>query len=299
MMARTLNRFTFTCQCSLLLFVVQCIQARPANADDMFKLSDELRDRCLKTLRDGMNSDEFWPSMHAAEGLTLAGHGDEVRKYLAPKLPSEKDDQHRCGLARELVRAGDRGQAQVMLDILAGDDPYGHVHAAESLYKVDEIGDGKAMRRAAKQTENMKLHLMACAALANVGNKEALKQVRVRLTDADPETRKIAAWILGRIGDAADFPQLRKNIETAPDALSRAYNEHSLASLGDADGLRALVANLRDDDPAVRTYAATFAGDTKQVSVAPALIPLLDDENLDVRVRAAQSLLVLAQLGSK
>jgi sialidase-1 len=298
-MLRTSTRPAFAWQCSLLLMVVQILAVKPTNADDKFDLSDELRDRCLKTLRDGMNSDEFWPSMHAAEGLTLAGHGDEVRECLAPKLPLEKDDQHRCGLARELVRAGDRDKKQVMLDILAGDDPYGHVHAAESLYKVDEIGDGKAMKRAAKQTENVKLHLMACAALANVGNKEALKQVRVRLTDADPETRKIAAWILGRIGDAADFPQLRKNIETAPDALSRAYNEHSLAALGDAAGLRALVANLQDEDPAVRTYAATFAGDTKQVSLAPALIPLLDHENLDVRVRAAQSLLVLAQLGSK
>jgi sialidase-1 len=278
---------------------MQGIPVSEVTANDMFKLSAELRARCLKTLRDGMNSDEFWPAMHAAEGLTLAGHGDEVRECLKPKLPAEKDDQRRCGLARELVRAGDRDKTQVMLDILASDDPHGHVHAAESLYKVDEIGDGKAMKQAAKQTENMKLHLMASAALARVGNKKALQQLRARLTDADPETRKIAAWILGRIGDASDFPQLRKNIESAPDAISRAYNEHSLASLGDAAGLRALVANLQDEDPAIRTYAATFAGDTKQVSVGPALIPLLDDENIDVRVRAAQSLLVLAQLGSK
>lgn len=298
-MPSTSTRFTFAIQYSLLLLVILGVPMGLVNANDRFELSDELRARCLKTLREGLNSDEFWPAMHAAEGLTLAGHGDEVRECLEPKLPTEKDDQRRCGLARELVRAGDRDKTQVMLDILAGSDPYGHVHAAESLYKVDEIGDGKAMKRAAKQTENMKLHLMALAALARVGNKDALRQLRVRLTDADPETRKIAAWILGRIGDAADFPQLRKNIESAPDAISRAYNEHSLASLGDPDGLRALVANLRDKDPAIRTYAATFAGDTKQVSLGTALIPLLDDENIDVRVRAAQSLLVLAQLGSK
>jgi sialidase-1 len=202
-------------------------------------------------------------------------------------------------LARELVRAGDRDKAQVMLDILAGDDPYGHVHAAESLYKVDEIGDGKAMKRAAKQTDNMTLHLMSSAALARAGNKKAMKQLRERLSDTDPETRRIAAWILGRIGDASDIPQLRKNIESAPDPIARAYVEHSLASLGDPQGLRALVANLQDEDPAIRTYAATFAGDAKAVGVGPALIPLLDHENIDVRVRAAQSLLVLAQLGSK
>lgn len=298
-MARLSNRFTFLCRCSLLLFVVQFVEVRSITAEDKFELSDQLRSRCLKTLRDGMKSDEFWPSIHAAEGLTLAGQGDEVREFLEPKLPLEKDDQRRCGLARELVRAGDRDKAQVMLDILAGEDPFGHVHAAESLYKVNEIGDAKAMKRAARQTENIKLHLMAAAALARGGNKKALRQLRARLSDADPETRKIAAWILGRIGDASDIPQLRKNVESAPDAISRVYNEHSLASLGDAEGLRALVANLQDDDPAIRTYAATFAGDAKEVSVGPALIPLLDHENIDVRVRAAQSMLVLSQLGAK
>lgn len=287
------------CRCAVFLLAVQCLPARFVAAEDSLKLSAELRDRCLKTLRDGMTSDEFWPAIHAAEGLTLAGHADEVRKYLAPKLPLEKDDQRRCGLARELVRAGDRGQAQVMLDILAGDDPHGHVHAAESLFKVNEIGDGKAMKRAAEQTENMNLHLMASAALARSGNKQALRRLRVRLSDADPETRKIAAWILGRIGDASDIPRLRQSIESARDALSRAYVEHSLASLGDPAGLRALVANLQSDDPAIQTYAATFAGDAREVSVGPALIPLLDHDNIDVRVRAAQSLLVLAQLDAK
>ncbi|MDA1055808.1 MAG: HEAT repeat domain-containing protein [Planctomycetota bacterium] len=298
-MPRISNRFAFGWRCSLLLVAVQCVSGRLAAAEDSLQLSDELRARCLKTLRDGMTSDEFWPSIHAAEGLTLAGHGDEVRAHLEPKLPLEKDDQRRCGLARELVRAGDRAKAQIMLDVLAGDDPYGHVHAAESLYKVNEIGDGKALKRAAMQTDNMNLHLMAAAALARGGNKKAMKQLRVRLSDADPETRKIAAWILGRIGDASDIPQLRQNVESAPDAISRAYNEHSLASLGDAAGLRALVANLNDDDPAIRTYAATFAGDAKAISAGPALISLLDHENIDVRVRAAQSLLVLSQLGSK
>lgn len=298
-MARLSNRIAFLCRCSVILLAVCCAEVRPLAAEDRFELSDELQARCLKTLRDGMTSDEFWPSIHAAEGLTLAGHGEEVRKHLEPKLPLEKDDQHRCGLARELVRAGDRAKAQVMLDILAGDDPFGHVHAAESLYKVNEIGDGKAMKRAARQTKDLKLHLMAAAALARSGNKKAMKQLRARLSDADPETRKIAAWILGRIGDGSDIRQLRKNLDSAPDALSRAYIEHSLAALGDARGLRALFENLQDDDPAIRTYAATFAGDAKEVRAGPGLIPLLDHENIDVRVRAAQSLLVLSQLGTK
>lgn len=280
----------------VLIITVFCSLSRHTVAEDAFELSDELSARCLQILRDGMKSDEFWPSIHAAEGLTLAGHGDEVREYLDPKLATEKDDQQRCGLARELVRAGDGAKAKIMLDILAGDDPHGHVHAAESLYKVNEIGNGKAMKRAFKQTDNMKLHLMAAAALARQGNTKALKQLRRWLADEDAENRKIAAWILGRIGDKSDIAQLRENIKSAPDAINRVYQEHSLAALGDEAGLRLLVANLQDDDPAIRTYAATFAGDAKQAHVAPSLIPLLDHDNIDVRVRAAQSLFVLSQL---
>jgi sialidase-1 len=289
---------TFASRCILFILAIQFAPLRHAVADDSFDLSKEVQTRCLTILRDGMKSDEFWPSIHAAEGLTLAGHGDEVRAYLAPKLPKEKDDQRRCGLARELVRAGDRSKAQIMLDILAGEDPHGHVHAAESLYKVNEIGDGKAMKRAFSQTDNVTLHLMSGAALARQGNKKALAKLRQRLADKDPETRRIAAWILGRIGDETDLAQLRKNIKSAPDTISRAYQVHSLAALGDAEGLRELIANLQSDDPAIRTYAATFATDARQVSVGPALVPLLDHENIDVRVRAAQSLLVLSQLSS-
>src|SRR5262249_34325650 len=71
------------------------------------EIDEATRTRCVNVLRSGLGSDEFWPSMHAAEGLTSAGQGQDVRRALAPKLTTETDDQKRCGLARELVRAGE------------------------------------------------------------------------------------------------------------------------------------------------------------------------------------------------
>src|SRR3954451_12822135 len=67
-------------------------------------LDEGTRCRCLAVLRQGLGSKEFCPGMHAAEALSLAGYGNEVRAAIAPKLPPESDDQRRCGLARELVR---------------------------------------------------------------------------------------------------------------------------------------------------------------------------------------------------
>ncbi|REJ70848.1 MAG: sialidase [Planctomycetota bacterium] len=250
---------------------------------------------CLNVLREGMNGEDFWPAIHAAEGLTAAGYGKEVRETLLPRLDAETDDQRRCGLARELVRAGDRRHANVMLEILAGEDEYGHVHAAESLYKVWEIGDGTALRGAFAQTENVPLRLMSAAALARSGNPEALKFLREALGHDDPEVGRIAAWVLARVGDETDIPALSDGAAEAEDDLVRAFYQHALAALGDEAGREALVANLSDEDPAVRTYAAEFAVDARATSAGAQLKTMLNDEHPDARYRAAHALIALSQ----
>lgn len=257
-------------------------------------LDEATRERCLHVLRAGMRSDDFWPSIHAAEGLTLGGHGDEVIDYLTGRLTSEADDQRRCGIARELVRAGDKAQASVMLNILADEDPYGHIHAAESLYKVVEIGDGAVLRKVFANTDNEQLKLMTGAALGRCGNSDAMQFLRESLSSQDPEVLRIAVWILGRIGNTSDIPKIKAALPRCDAPLLKAYVHHSLAALGDAEGLGALAANLHDQDPAIRTFAATFAGDAWATGVADSLKQLLDDENADTAYRAAQSLLVLS-----
>ena len=276
---------------ALVLGCLSCAVRQPAPS----VVTPEVRARCLATLREGMRSGEFWPSIHAAEALTLAGHGDEVREGLEPKLKTETDDRKRCGLARELVRAGDHANAAVMLGILAKKDTYAHAHAAESLFKVGEIGDGRLLRQAFAREEKPKLQLLAAAALGRRGSREAMALLRRKLTDRDADLRRIAAWVLARIGDASDIPQLRENAAREKDPVKRSLCEHALAALGDARGREALLRNLASEDPAIRTYAATFAGDARMTPAARELIRLLDDAVLDVRIRAAQSLLALPE----
>ena len=55
-----------------------------AATPDRITLSDDVREKCLSVLREGLKSDEFWPSIHAAEGLTLAGRGEEVIDWPKP-----------------------------------------------------------------------------------------------------------------------------------------------------------------------------------------------------------------------
>lgn len=261
-------------------------------AADPTPLPPDLRERCVKILRDGLKSDEFWPAMHAAEALTYAGHGKEVLEALAKR--SETDDQKRCGLAREAVRAGDRTKLAILFEILDKPGSNGHTHAAESLFKMAEVADGKKMRAALGQDADLKLKLMAAAALARCGHPTALDPVRKRLADPDRENRKIAAWVLGQVGDKADGKGIAVVFEKETDPLAKAYGVNALALLGDPAARKQLVANLASTDAAVKTYSAEFAGYCRLPDARDGLVKLLDDPTLDVRVRAAQSLLVLA-----
>ena len=85
---------------------------------------------------------------------------------------------------------------------------------------------------------------------------------------------------------------MREGVRRSSNAVTRGFFEHSLAALGDAEGLKALERNLTHEEGPVRAYAATFAGDAGALGLAPKLLPLLDDPVTDVRVRACQTLLV-------
>jgi sialidase-1 len=256
-------------------------------------LDETTKERCLAVLRAGLAGDEFWPAMHAAEALTIAGHQDEVLDALAKRAAA--DDQQGCGLAREALRAGDKSKVEVLLTILVKPNSNGHTHAAESLFKVHQTGDGQGLRAALAQNENLKLKLMAAAALARGGDKQALNIVRKYVTHDDRDTRMIAAWILGQIGSADDIGPLRKALVAEEGVLAKAYIAHALACRGDAEGRKLLGENLKSADAAVRTYAADFAGQARTGEHRDQLVKLLDDGTLDVRVRSAQALLMMNQ----
>ena len=243
------------------LFAVLSLFATAENSDlvaqetraNRLKLDKPTKQKCLRVLREGLHGDEFWPSIHAAEGLTLGGRGEEVIAFLEPKLATEKDDQRRCGIARELVRAGKDKFADVMLKILSGDDDYGHVHAAESLYKVIDTGGGAAMKQAFATKSNLRLQLMAAGALAKSGDGDALEFLRANLSHDDSEMYKIAAWILGRIGDKSDIERLTSQLDRSQDELTRAYIQHSARRTGRSGRIASARKESRKQRP-VRSY---------------------------------------------
>jgi hypothetical protein len=182
-------------------------------------LATETRDECLTVLRAALAGDEFWPAMHAAEALTLAGEGAEVKSALLPRLKTEIDHQRRCGLAREITRTGDRTVLGELWKILADEKSSGRVHAAESLYKIAEIGDGKLLRAAMAQDDNLKLTLMAAAALGRCGNLAAIERVRKELASDDRETLTELAMQATTLTDASKVDRLLRLVDEYPDKM--------------------------------------------------------------------------------
>ncbi len=83
----------------LLCFaLLVCVRVPVCANEPAGQLAPEVRQRCIDTLQEAVRSAEFWPAMHAAEALTLAGAQSEVVAALGDRLPAERDDQHRCGL---------------------------------------------------------------------------------------------------------------------------------------------------------------------------------------------------------
>jgi len=251
-----------------------------------------LRERAVATLRAGLASTEFWPAMHAAEGLTKAGLGADVLAALSPRLGTETDDQRRCGVARELVRAGNQAPVAVLTAVLADRTSNGRVHAAESLFKVHRAGDRSLLQRALDEG-NAALETMAAAALVRQGDATALARVRARLSDAELANRRTAAWVLGQLGGPEDEAAIRRLAETETDPLSRSFFWNALARLRSAGALAVVMQNLAATDAGVRTYAAETLGVCGDISDLPRLADLLADPALDVRIRAAEAIVVI------
>lgn len=249
----------------------------------------DLGGTCLRVLRAALAADgDFWAVMHAAEALTQLGHGSEVLAALSPRLAAEMEDKRRCGLARELARAGDAARVAVLTATLADRCSTARVQAAESLFKLGLVGERDAQLEALGDGDAV-LAMMAAAALIRGGDAGHLARVRACLSSADAVARRIAVWVIGQVGAAADLPALERLRSGESEPLAKCFLADALARLGSASALREVEANLAADDAAIRAYAAQTLGEAGGPDHLPTLVAMLDDADADVRVRAAQA----------
>lgn len=260
-----------------------------------YLLTGNIHQQCLAVLREGVQGDEFWPSIHAAEALIREDYAFEATPIITERLGKERDRRRVAGYARALA-AADANQSVVALqDILLSDDLEARILAAEAMFKTGLVGDPVILEQATDPSNNGRLRVFAAATLTVTDRANMRDIVREALDSDDPAARYIAADVIPIIGSLEeDVPTLIDKKDLVNSDFENLYFVRALAMFGLESARKELLSFLKHPDPTIRSRAAFAIAEAWYVESTSQLIPLLEDPALSVRVRAAQALLTMA-----
>ncbi|UUO04754.1 exo-alpha-sialidase [Blastopirellula sp. J2-11] len=276
--------------CAAMLFATSALLADEPSA------VENPEQRSLEILQRGLQSSSFANLLNAAEGLTAAGKQKEVIAALSPKLKQTKGSDRKCELARELVRAGERSYLAILVQALQDDVALEtQAVACDALFQIDEIGEGRILRKRYDQLQNVNAQtILAAAALAQWGNPQAAAKLREVVKQAEWPDARLAAGALARLGETDDVALLKMRQQDARTVRDRLAFDAALALLGDETARSALPNFLQDSDPLVRSDAIKFIGEAGIATARPELIRLLADPDEGTAILTAQAILKLA-----
>ncbi len=152
------------------------------------------------------------------------------------------------------------------------------------------VANGSVPAAGTRTPEAVNLRRLAVLALARTGEPEVFEQVKVWVTDPEPEIRAAAARLL------EDFPSGESSAMI--DRLAGDENETvrttALRVAGTTSGVCSpamLVKLANDADPGVRATAAMVAGASQPPEMLPPLIAMLSESDRRARLSAANNLL--------
>ncbi|MEM8485614.1 MAG: HEAT repeat domain-containing protein [Bacteroidota bacterium] len=264
-----------------------------------YLLTGNVHQQCLTILREGVQGDEFWPSIHAAEALIREDYAFEATPLIEARMGSERDRRRIAGYARALALT-DYNQGIVALqDILLSDDLEARILAAEAMFRTGLVGDPVILEQATDPSNNGRLRVFAAAALTVTDRANMRDLVREALGSNDPAARYIAADVIPIIGSLEeDVPTLIDKKDLVNSDFENLYFVRALAMFGLESARKELLSFLKHPDPTIRSRAAFSIAEAWYVESSNQLIPLLKDPALAVRVRAAQALLTMANPNS-
>ena len=269
-------------------------------------VNDRLRHKALHVLRTALEEQERWIKVHAAEALLSLDEPQGVTRIFESELASKGvEPQYRIGVWRVLAQAARRDQqrepwiSRILAAFLdtAGPD---RLHAAETLAKLGYHASARetdAFELAAR-TGPGPLAASARWVLANSGRANGDMLLAELLRSDDSGTRGNAAYAIRhrpKLSSAA-WKQLAGAVLKAPrDDNGRVY-------LISAAFVHAPLDQMAHFKAELLTYANTGTSEEKYEACAalakdgqdddvPLLIGLLDNNDPDVRVGAAQAIL--------
>ena len=273
---------------------------------------EKLRERAVRTLRQGMREGEEWVKVHAAEELIWNGYPQNVRETFLDELNNKPGQEYRIGVWRIMAQAagGDAAEREIYVnrirDAFLDNNGPDRGHAGESLGKLGYAERLDEIVRIACYPKEYKGNVRwgGCWILANSGDPKEERYLAGLLDSKDANTRRITGYALRWLK--------RLTPETLTRLAELAANE-PVDSLGRVYFLSALYVHSTESAPAgikSRLLYYAITGDKEQKSeVCHALsyrgdvtdIDLLEklmaDENLDVRVNASNAVLKILHRG--
>ena len=190
-----------------------------------------------------------------------------------------------------LARVGSSATRSALLRALDDAAPSVRIAALNALGAKVDPGLRPMIVRLSKSEEGV-LHIFALAALARMGQSDAVDEIAGEATLPDAELRMAAVGALGQLKRPASLQILSQSVYD-PDPSVRAFAAGALGDLGNPKGEPALLHALEDDDPRVRSVAAASLGRLKLIQSRPVLRQTARDPVELVRIGAVEALLRL------
>ena len=184
-------------------------------------LTSEQRDQAVETMRRGLEQQERWVKVHAAEYLLALDYPQGVLEEFQEELRKHGGEpNYRIGIWRVLARGTMQGKKretwitkirEVALDVKAAD----RLYAMETLGKLGVSVDEEQLgpiRDAAKETDKA-MGVYAQWVLVNSGNDQGAERLAEFLDSDKPDIRNLSAEVLSYLKDVS--PRVKASIAAA------------------------------------------------------------------------------------
>jgi solute:Na+ symporter, SSS family len=271
------------------------------------QMTAEIHDKAVAVLREALDNETEWVRVHAAEALLRNGLSKGVEEIFLPEVENSPA-RHRIGVWRVLAQAQkDPGKREAYVqrirDAFLDLDGPDRVHAAETLGKLGDAKRSTQLLNAATEADKP-MAAYARLILANTGAVEDAEYLAALLGSYDDNVRQSTAYALRfapKLGEQT-LLQVRDAAlvepEDSPVRLNLLIAWLAHADEAEQGRVKELLMPYAESEKKAERYqfgeAMALGGDEGDV---PLLLQLLNDEDTDVRISAANALLGVERRG--
>ena len=220
--------------------------------------------------------------------MALAATGSEKVVPTLNDLLTDADANLKKTIAEALSRVDSAEAAETLATMLHSDDLPVVTRSLIGLRKHPVVSSTSTLVQLCEHP-NTSIRRHAVEALAETGQDVVFDVLQQKLqSDSSVEVRTAAARSCGKTNDKRFVRVLEQSLRDEPSVRSAVLV--SLASLGDASSIPAMLALLNDTVPEVRYHAVVGLGKLKAHKVTHVIKALLEDESEMVRVGARAAL---------